>query len=93
MATVSYSMAFSFNTPASFPVLPDGGSPEFCGRAVFGDLHVMGDPIVNDKQPTPAGCGTGQMSSQEEALEFMLFDLSSCVVPDSAPIPKDGALP
>ena len=76
---------FSFDTPVNAPVPADGGAPAYCGRAVFSDLHVSGtDPSPN--------CNPGLLSPQEKALEFMLFDLSSCVIPDSVP-PSDGGVP
>jgi hypothetical protein len=79
-------MYFSFDTPV--------GSAAVCGRAVFSDLHVAGDPSTNDNPPPPGGCATGPLSPQEKALEFMLFDLSSCVIPDSQPPPDaDASLP
>jgi hypothetical protein len=85
-------MYFSFDTPVTLnppPPGPDaGGGPALCGRAVFSDLHVAGDPLTNDSSPPPTGCAATDLSPQEKALEFMLFDLSSCVVPDTiAPPP------
>jgi hypothetical protein len=82
---------FSFNTPVSV----DGGVPGQCGRVVFSDIHVgaassdYGEPTANPALPrtVPTQCATGALSAQEKALEFMLFDLSSCVSPDNAPPP------
>jgi hypothetical protein len=87
-------MYFSFDTPVNPPTPPDGGSAQYCGRAVFSDLHVAGDPSTTDTSPPPGGCDTGPLSPQEKALEFMLFDLSSCVIPDTVPPPQpDASLP
>jgi hypothetical protein len=90
----SHTMYFSFDTPVDAPAPADGGAPQYCGRAVFSDLHVDGNPSTNDSPPPPGGCDTGPLSPQEKALEFMLFDLSSCVIPDSVPPPDaDASLP
>ena len=74
---------FSFDTPVNAPPSADGGPPAYCGRAVFSDLHVAGNPMTNDSTPPPGGCSSKPLSPQEKALEFMLFDLSSCVIPDA----------
>jgi hypothetical protein len=93
-------MYFSFDTPVSLTAPAAGTMPNFCGRAVFSDLHVSGcdkpgtcnngyasnmdTPNVGagGGQPPPMGCAAGDLSPQEKALEFMIFDLSSCVISD-----------
>jgi hypothetical protein len=80
-------MYLSFDTPTNAPFQPDGGPPQYCGRAVFSDLHVAGNPATNDSTPPPNGCDNVDLSPQEKALEFMLFDLSSCVSSDTVPPP------
>jgi hypothetical protein len=80
-------MYFSFDTPVGGVAPSDGGSPAYCGRVVFSDLHVSGDPLTSDNPPPPGGCANTALSPQEKALEFMLFDLSSCVIPDTVEPP------
>jgi hypothetical protein len=79
-------MYFSFDTPVTQSVGPDQ-MPMYCGRGVFSDLHVGGDPTTQDQAPSPGGCANTDLSPQEKALEFMLFDLSSCVIPDTVQPP------
>lgn len=84
---------FSFNTPVGATTQPDGGAPPYCGRVVFSGLHVGAadsDTTRGSSMPSSTGCspGPGQLSPQEKVLEFMLFDLSSCVISDKEPPPK-----
>jgi hypothetical protein len=59
---------FSFETPIGGPA---------CGRFAFTDLHMSG--ISSGGQTFPTGCpAAGGLSAQQKALEFMLFELSSC---------------
>jgi hypothetical protein len=85
-------MFLSFDTPVNAPNAPDGGLPQYCGRAVFSDMHVDGNPKTNDKSPPPGGCANTNLSPQEAVLEFMVFDLSSCVIPDVV-APSDAGVP
>jgi hypothetical protein len=100
-------MYFSFDTPVGAAIPPGGTTPNYCGRAVFSDLHVSGntdncnggnqeglEPSCDDPtRPPPASCDDVDLSPQEKVLEFMLFDLSSCVVSDAATISEDASLP
>ena len=56
-----------------------------CGRVVYSDFHV--ESQVNNNEYTgvtfPNECPGGTMTPQEKLLEFMLFDLTSCVSPPS----------
>jgi hypothetical protein len=85
---------FSFNTPVD-AVSADGGAAPYCGRVVFSGLHI--GAAAQDKTttynalyptalPSASTCNPapGNLSPQEKILEFILFDLSSCVTPDTA---------
>jgi hypothetical protein len=73
---------FSFNTPVDALSAPDA---MFCGRVVYSDLHVGAAAGDNPINPVPTSCAPGPLTPQEAALEFMLFDLSSCLTPDDRP--------
>lgn len=62
----------SFNTPVN------AEPAKQCGRAVISDLH-FGQELSSAKPPQ---CG-GLITDAGLALEFLLFDLSACVQPDS----------
>jgi hypothetical protein len=72
---------YSFNTPIG------AASTAQCGRGLFSDFHVTPNNMAADgKTGThnlvfPAECGSRTMTAQEKVLEFILFDLGSCVQP------------
>jgi hypothetical protein len=70
----------TFNTPV-------GAMPtQQCGRAVFSDVHLSGSS--NDAQ-FPGECANPDpnYANNEKALEFLFFDLSSCIQPPDQPPP------
>lgn len=76
----------SFNAPVGAP------EAEVCGRAVFTGLHVSTDVEDETVQPPgfPVSCAQTELSPEEKAVAFMLFDLSACVQNDKDPpqVPK-----
>ena len=91
------SQYLSFNTPV--------GTPEAnqCGKAVFTDIHIKqsvstiagaGGDDSDPGKPFPSGCKTNMMTPQAKALEFLFFDLTSCVEPPTTnPTPPPPAPP
>ncbi len=70
---------YTFDTPFTA-----GGTAGTCGRVVFSDFHVEDASNNNAGGKTfPSECTAGALTPQEKLLEFMLFDLTSCVTPPS----------
>jgi len=73
-------MHYTFNTPVG------AAADQQCGRAVFDDFHVENHGYIDSGSAYgmtfPAECDNGPMTPQEKLLEFMIFDLASCVAPD-----------
>lgn len=68
----------SFNTPVDEPAAKQ------CGRFVISDVHAAGDASGGKDLPSSACSG---LNAQLSAIEFMFFDLSSCVQ-DETKVPE-----
>jgi hypothetical protein len=71
----------SFNAPIGVP------EADACGRAVFTGLHVSNTVEDRTEQPPgfPLACAATELSAQEKAVAFMLFDLSACIQDENVP--------
>jgi hypothetical protein len=69
---------YTFNTPVGVP------DDQQCGKVLFSDFHVAGS---SDGSAFPGECSGNTFTAQQKALEFMLFDLSSCIQKDTVPPP------
>jgi hypothetical protein len=79
----------SFGTPIGGAPIPDGGpegGKQYCGKAVYTDLHTGGSLLAQAKN-VPGDCMAGDLSAQQKALEFLFFDLAACVTDDKQPPP------
>jgi hypothetical protein len=74
---------FTFNAPIGAP------ADKQCGRVVYSNFHVADSkprPVIFPgliRGVFPKDCANAAMTAQEKALEFMLFDASACILPDS----------
>jgi hypothetical protein len=68
-------LVMSFNTPL------DAAPGDQCGRTIYASFHVA-TPLSGT---FPDSCPVAPLTPQEKILEFMLFDLASCVQKDDAP--------
>jgi hypothetical protein len=77
---------------AAAPTASDSGpptetnGPQYCGKAVFTDLHTSSS-LYSTVNSIPEGCSGAAMTAQQKALEFLFFDLSACVSTDTEPPP------
>src|SRR5260221_10294963 len=68
-------MHYTFNTPV-------GAMPaNQCGKVLYDDFHV--EDAFTSGVTFPGECTVAGMSPQEKMLEFMIFDLGSCVTPST----------
>lgn len=71
----------SFNTPVGVD------SSMQCGRAVYSNFHIANGQSGGGTT-YPQECNSSPLTPQEKVMEFMLFDLASCVQDDTQdPIP------
>ncbi len=65
---------YTFNTPVGTP------AAQQCGRVMYSDFHVNTGASGTGTFPGECSLGTGvKLAAQEKVLEFMIFDLTSCL--------------
>jgi hypothetical protein len=74
----------SFETPIGGIDVDAGEATgkKYCGKAVFTDLHAGGSPSGD----IPGSCQSADLTAQEKALEFLIFNLAACVSDESKPM-------
>jgi hypothetical protein len=76
---------YTFDTPVAYA--PSPKPAKRCGRVLYSDFHVSGAAQVG--ATFPHECDDGPLTPQEKTLEFLLFDLATCIGPQpSACIPR-----
>jgi len=76
--SASFPLVYTFATPYSTATPP----PTQCGKVIYSDFHVsviQGGGSDDEDDVFPAECTTAPMSAQEKALEYLIWDLASCL--------------
>lgn len=73
----SNTQSYTFNTPTT------AMEKDQCGRVYYSSFHIGSGRSLTGTFPT--ACQSKPLTPQERVLEFMLFDLTSCVISDSKP--------
>ncbi|MFO0662480.1 MAG: hypothetical protein U0174_00935 [Polyangiaceae bacterium] len=73
----SNTQSYTFNTPVN------AEEKNQCGRVFYSSFHIGSGRSVTGT--FPGACQSKPLTPQERVLEFMLFDLASCVLSDKQP--------
>jgi hypothetical protein len=79
---------FTFDMPV--PGADGGVSGPQCGHGIYSDFHVVSSTQSNGKT-FPAECDATALNSQERIIEYMIWDLASCVPGPPTCTPKTCA--
>lgn len=91
-AAFTHFMSFNMTSGGQLVDRRSTDATNLCGRFVYTGLHVDSADTsthasdlddVAKAVPFPTCCAEGDLSPQEKAIEFMLFDLSSCLSLDA----------
>jgi hypothetical protein len=77
----SFPLIYTFQTPVPPPAATE------CGKVIYSDMHVSASSAKDGDTtglPFPTECTAAPMSTQEKALEYLIWDLAACPAP---PIP------
>jgi hypothetical protein len=93
-ATVTGATKAIKNEPTSFPLIYTFATPvpppaaTECGKVIYSDMHVSVSSAKNGDTgglTFPNECTTAAMSTQEKALEYLIWDLAACPAPPQGP--------
>ncbi len=84
--TSTFPLIYTFQTPVPPPAATE------CGKVIYSDMHVSLPATVDGGTagdtfglPFPTECTAAPMSTQEKALEYLIWDLAACPAPPSTP--------
>jgi hypothetical protein len=79
--TTTFPLIYTFQTPVP-PQAPE------CGKVIYSDMHVSASSAADGDTTGltfPNECTANPMSTQEKALEYLIWDLASCPAPPTGP--------